>query len=75
VSVQVFPDWFADNTQSWWTEALKNWSTKSSVDFSGIWLDMNEIASFCNGSWCVCILFLGTCGIEFFFNLAEPEQI
>ncbi|KAI5116414.1 hypothetical protein M0805_008490 [Coniferiporia weirii] len=45
----VFPDWFANNTQSWWTEALRNWST-SGVEFSGIWLDMNEASSFCDGS-------------------------
>ncbi|KAJ7759844.1 glycosyl hydrolases family 31-domain-containing protein [Mycena olivaceomarginata] len=45
----VFPDWFAPNTLAWWTEALKNWS-QTGVQFSGIWLDMNEISSFCEGS-------------------------
>ncbi|PCH40069.1 glycoside hydrolase family 31 protein [Wolfiporia cocos MD-104 SS10] len=45
----VFPDWFADNTESYWTEALRNWS-EGGVEFSGIWLDMNEISSFCNYS-------------------------
>jgi alpha-glucosidase len=45
----VFPDWFANNTQSWWTEALKNWS-ESGITFDGIWLDMNEASSFCDGS-------------------------
>ncbi|KAJ7191329.1 glycosyl hydrolases family 31-domain-containing protein [Mycena pura] len=45
----VFPDWFAPNTLAWWTEALKNWSL-TGVEFSGIWLDMNEISSFCEGS-------------------------
>ncbi|KAJ6528271.1 glycosyl hydrolases family 31-domain-containing protein [Mycena vulgaris] len=45
----VFPDWFAPNTLAWWTEALGNWS-KSGVEFSGIWLDMNEASSFCDGS-------------------------
>lgn len=48
--LQVFPDWFARNTQSWWTEALRNWSS-SGVEFSGIWLDMNEASTFCDGSW------------------------
>lgn len=33
--VQVFPDWFANNTQSWWTEALRNW-TNAGVQFSGL---------------------------------------
>ncbi|KAF9067849.1 glycosyl hydrolases family 31-domain-containing protein [Rhodocollybia butyracea] len=45
----VFPDWFANTTQQWWTEALGNWST-GGVEFSGLWLDMNEISSFCTGS-------------------------
>ncbi|KZT24332.1 glycoside hydrolase family 31 protein [Neolentinus lepideus HHB14362 ss-1] len=45
----VFPDWFANNTQQWWTEGLRNWS-EGGVEFSGIWLDMNEASSFCEGS-------------------------
>ncbi|EKM60245.1 glycoside hydrolase family 31 protein [Phanerochaete carnosa HHB-10118-sp] len=45
----VFPDWFGPNTQQLWTEALSNWSALG-IEFSGIWLDMNEISSFCNGS-------------------------
>ncbi|TFK48006.1 hypothetical protein OE88DRAFT_1665015 [Heliocybe sulcata] len=45
----AFPDWFANNTQQWWTEALRNWS-EGGVEFSGIWLDMNEASSFCEGS-------------------------
>ncbi|KLO16236.1 glycoside hydrolase family 31 protein [Schizopora paradoxa] len=45
----VFPDWFANNTQAWWTEALRNW-TEGGIEFSGIWLDMNEASSFCEGS-------------------------
>ncbi|KAJ7727590.1 glycosyl hydrolases family 31-domain-containing protein [Mycena metata] len=45
----VFPDWFANNTLAWWTEGLKNWSL-TGVNFSGIWLDMNEASSFCDGS-------------------------
>ena len=35
----------------YWTEALTNWSN-AGLEFSGIWLDMNEVSSFCNGSWC-----------------------
>ncbi|KAG6827387.1 hypothetical protein H0H92_011985 [Tricholoma furcatifolium] len=37
------------NAQNWWTEALRNW-TEAGVKFSGIWLDMNEASSFCDGS-------------------------
>lgn len=47
---QAFPDWFAENTQAWWTEGLKNW-TELGVKLSGIWLDMNEPSSFCSDSW------------------------
>lgn len=47
--MKVFPDWFSKNAQTYWTEALTNWS-RSGVDFSGIWLDMNECSSFCEGS-------------------------
>ncbi|KAI0076562.1 hypothetical protein K474DRAFT_1755437, partial [Panus rudis PR-1116 ss-1] len=45
----VFPDWFGNNTQRYWTEALRNWS-ESGIEYSGIWLDMNEVSSFCEGS-------------------------
>ncbi|KAI0329127.1 hypothetical protein GY45DRAFT_1325358 [Cubamyces sp. BRFM 1775] len=45
----VFPDWFANNTPALWTEALRNWSN-SGVNYSGIWLDVNEPSSFCIGS-------------------------
>jgi alpha-glucosidase (family GH31 glycosyl hydrolase) len=41
---------FAPGTQAWWTQALKNWTTHG-VTFDGIWLDMNEASSFCEGSW------------------------
>ncbi|PPQ90718.1 hypothetical protein CVT25_005026 [Psilocybe cyanescens] len=46
---KVFPDWFQKNTQDWWTESFRNWS-ESGIEFSGIWLDMNEASSFCDGS-------------------------
>ncbi|KAJ7807951.1 glycosyl hydrolases family 31-domain-containing protein, partial [Mycena leptocephala] len=46
---QVWPGLVHPNTLAWWTEALKNWS-QTGVEFSGIWLDMNEISSFCEGS-------------------------
>ncbi|KAI0354754.1 hypothetical protein OH77DRAFT_1496667 [Trametes cingulata] len=45
----VFPDWFSNRSTEFWTEALKNW-TELGVEFSGIWLDMNEASSFCIGS-------------------------
>ncbi|THU98206.1 hypothetical protein K435DRAFT_828477 [Dendrothele bispora CBS 962.96] len=45
----VFPDWFNNDTEEWWLEALTNWSD-GGIEFSGIWLDMNEVSSFCEGS-------------------------
>jgi len=44
----VFPDWLAPNVELWWKEALRNW-TSLGVEFSGLWLDMNEPKSFCDG--------------------------
>ncbi|EIW75706.1 glycoside hydrolase family 31 protein [Coniophora puteana RWD-64-598 SS2] len=41
-----FPDWFAPNTEAWWTQAFQNWSD-SGITFDGIWLDMNELSTFC----------------------------
>ncbi|KAF8510825.1 glycosyl hydrolases family 31-domain-containing protein [Hysterangium stoloniferum] len=60
----VFPDWFANNTQEYWTQAFTNWS-QSGVNFSGIWLDMNEASSFCDGS-CGTGADLGNTSVPFF---------
>jgi alpha-glucosidase (family GH31 glycosyl hydrolase) len=40
-----------------WTDSLKNWSDMG-VEFSGIWLDMNEPSTFCSYSWCGKFLFV-----------------
>jgi alpha-glucosidase (family GH31 glycosyl hydrolase) len=47
---QTWGDWFSENAEPWWAEALANWSAEGVV-YSGIWLDMNEVSSFCTGSW------------------------
>ncbi|KAJ2016984.1 hypothetical protein H4S03_006977 [Coemansia sp. S3946] len=44
----VFPDWFAPNTSSWWSGELKRYFDQLPID--GMWIDMNEAASFCTGS-------------------------
>jgi alpha-glucosidase (family GH31 glycosyl hydrolase) len=49
-SGQVFPDWFSPNARRWWTQLLSDWYV-AGVQYSGIWLDMNEVSSFCDGSW------------------------
>ncbi|KAJ2742533.1 hypothetical protein GGI20_004418 [Coemansia sp. BCRC 34301] len=44
----VFPDWFAPNTAGWWSGELKRYFDQLPID--GMWIDMNEAASFCTGS-------------------------
>lgn len=43
----AFPDWTAENAQSWWTSEFERFfNPDTGVDVSGIWLDMNEPANF-----------------------------
>jgi alpha-glucosidase (family GH31 glycosyl hydrolase) len=42
-----FPDFLHPETESYWENGLK--SLHSQLQFDGLWLDMNEISSFCNG--------------------------
>jgi alpha-glucosidase len=44
----VFPDWMAAKAQSWWIKEMVEWYKE--VPFSGFWLDMQEVSSFCVGS-------------------------
>jgi alpha-glucosidase len=44
----VFPDWMSSNAASWWIKEMTEWYKE--VPFSGFWLDMNEVSSFCVGS-------------------------
>lgn len=43
----VFPDWTAPNTSDWWSLWLG--ALQEQTGFSGLWLDMNEASSFCDG--------------------------
>ena len=43
----VFPDFFHPEIKFYWEKNLKN--LYSYFNYSGIWLDMNEISNFCNG--------------------------
>jgi alpha-glucosidase len=44
----VFPDWMAANAAAWWKQEMTEWYKEAA--FSGIWLDMTEVSSFCVGS-------------------------
>ncbi|KAJ2156323.1 hypothetical protein GGF46_005262 [Coemansia sp. RSA 552] len=44
----VFPDWFSANVTEWWHDELRRFYTDLPID--GMWIDMNEAASFCTGS-------------------------
>lgn len=43
----VFLDWFHPSAKSVWSLGLTN--LYAQMEFDGIWLDMNEVTSFCNG--------------------------
>jgi alpha-glucosidase len=49
----VFPDFIASTfgkggAEKWWIDELTRWNKH--VSFDGIWIDMNEVSSFCVGS-------------------------
>jgi alpha-glucosidase (family GH31 glycosyl hydrolase) len=43
----TFVDFFQPNATQYWQDMLNNLYSK--VPFSGVWLDMNELANFCDG--------------------------
>ncbi|KAF1796868.1 glycoside hydrolase family 31 protein [Mucor lusitanicus] len=44
----TFPDWWHPNATEYWTKEIVDWVNLLGVD--GLWIDMNEPASFCLGS-------------------------
>ncbi|EPS98338.1 hypothetical protein FOMPIDRAFT_133460 [Fomitopsis schrenkii] len=45
----VFPDWFHPDTQDFWTNEFQLfYNPEYGIDIDGVWIDMNEPASFCN---------------------------
>ncbi|KAI5776670.1 glycosyl hydrolases family 31-domain-containing protein [Geopyxis carbonaria] len=47
--VTVFPDWFHPNVTAFWNNEFAQFFDKDAgVDIDGIWIDMNEPASFCD---------------------------
>ncbi|RIA84494.1 glycosyl hydrolases family 31 protein [Glomus cerebriforme] len=43
----VFPDWFNENIIYYWGDLYEKWLKNVAVD--GIWIDMNEVSSWCRG--------------------------
>ncbi|XP_067392749.1 sucrase-isomaltase, intestinal [Emydura macquarii macquarii] len=51
----AFPDFFRNTTVQWWQREIREFHTNpeqpaKSVKFDGLWIDMNEPASFVNGA-------------------------
>lgn len=44
----MYPDWHNPKAAPWWGNELDIWHKK--IAFDGIWIDMNEVSSFCVGS-------------------------
>jgi len=44
----VYPDFFHPNAQSYWTEQISNFH--KTINFDGLWIDMNEPSNFVYGS-------------------------
>uniref|UniRef100_A0A671YCP6 alpha-glucosidase n=1 Tax=Sparus aurata TaxID=8175 RepID=A0A671YCP6_SPAAU len=45
----AFPDFFRDTTAAWWRQEIKDFYDKT-MKFDGLWIDMNEPASFVHGT-------------------------
>lgn len=46
--VTVYPDWFHPRIEEYWNEEFKIFfSPEEGLDIDGVWIDMNEPASFC----------------------------
>ncbi|KAJ2912237.1 hypothetical protein MD484_g8182, partial [Candolleomyces efflorescens] len=46
--VTVYPDWFHPRIEAWWTdEFARFYNPQDGLDIDGVWIDMNEPASFC----------------------------
>ncbi|KAM8769539.1 sucrase-isomaltase, intestinal isoform 2-T2 [Acanthopagrus schlegelii] len=45
----AFPDFFRDTTAAWWRQEIQDFYDKT-MKFDGLWIDMNEPASFVHGT-------------------------
>lgn len=44
-----FPDFFHPNATAYWIEMWNHFADSYGIDFDGIWIDMNEATTHCNG--------------------------
>ncbi|KAL2136854.1 hypothetical protein VTI74DRAFT_580 [Chaetomium olivicolor] len=50
----VWPDWFAPNTQDWWTSEIRSFYDPSTgINVDGLWTDMNEASNMCPDMTCL----------------------
>lgn len=63
----VFPDFMSFNISYWWANQLSDFH--QTVPFDGLWLDMNEVSSFCTGKGTSCEKNEGE-----IFRLESPEN-
>lgn len=45
-----FPDFTHPDAQAYWFKQFDAFRTASGIEFDGVWIDMNEIANFCDGN-------------------------
>jgi len=46
----AFPDFFKPETWQWWEDNILRFYNEE-MKFDGLWIDMNEPASFIDGQW------------------------
>lgn len=44
----VFPDWLSESAEAWWRNEFMVYH--QNIHFDGVWVDMSEVSSFCDGS-------------------------
>jgi alpha-glucosidase len=50
----VWPDWFAPNTQDWWTSEISSfYDPTTGIGVDGLWVDMNEASNMCPDTNCL----------------------
>ncbi len=50
----VWPDWFAPNTQDWWTSEIRTfYDATTGINIDGLWTDMNEASNMCGDTNCI----------------------